>query len=114
MVKILLTRNSQGQLIAFNVQGHAGCGAYGNDIVCAAVSVLAQTAVIGLEEYLRLKPQVKVEAGSLHCSLQEIGNRASETAAILETMVMGLRAIALDYPDNVCIVEEEVENDAED
>lgn len=114
MVKVLISRTPQGHIRAFQVKGHAAWGSYGNDIVCAAVSVLTQTAIIGMEEYLGLRLQLRKRTGFLSCSILGSRGKERELAAILETMVYGLRSIALDYPDNVSIVEEEVGYNAED
>lgn len=95
--------------MAFQVKGHAGHGSYGTDIVCAAVSALTQAAVIGLEEYLELQPVVRIEEGFLNCRLPTLPEaRRDQVAAILETMVLGLRAIARDYPKRIYISEKEV------
>lgn len=47
MIRIFLYR-AQGKLRAYSIRGHAGAAAYGNDVVCAAVSVLSQAIANGL------------------------------------------------------------------
>ena len=47
MIKINVSAES-GQM-TIEVKGHAMYGAHGRDIVCAGVSAILQTAVLGLE-----------------------------------------------------------------
>jgi uncharacterized protein YsxB (DUF464 family) len=47
MIKISVAMNSGDMVI--DVKGHAGYAPHGHDIVCAAVSAILQTAVLGLE-----------------------------------------------------------------
>lgn len=109
MVTIIISRDSKGRIGAFRVEGHAGYGSRGNDIVCAGVSALTQAAVIGLEDYLGLQPQVLIEPGLLECYLDDKPmEQGAKIEAILETMLLGLRSMAAQYPDRVCIIEEEV------
>ncbi|HHW91951.1 MAG TPA: ribosomal-processing cysteine protease Prp [Firmicutes bacterium] len=110
MISISITRDHQGRIVAFRVEGHAGYGTYGEDIVCAAVSALTQAAVIGLEEYLGLQPAVVIEPGLLECRLKERpADLVAQTDAILETMVLGLGGVAAEYPNCICITEGEVD-----
>ena len=44
------------QIVAFTITGHAGYAAPGQDIYCAGVSAIAQTAVLGLARALINRP----------------------------------------------------------
>ena len=50
MVSIGIQRNSDGQVIGCHLSGHAGYDEHGFDIVCAAVSALTATAMLGLTQ----------------------------------------------------------------
>jgi len=50
MISISIYRNSKKDIEQFVVEGHAYAADPGQDIVCAAVSVLTQTTVLGLHE----------------------------------------------------------------
>ena len=50
MVSIEIQRNSDGQVIGCHLSGHAGYDEHGFDIVCAAVSALSATAMLGLTQ----------------------------------------------------------------
>lgn len=93
-----------GRIASFEVSGHAGYARRGQDIVCAAVSAVTQTAVAGLREVAGLDPQVSIdhEMGYLAVDLgRDMDNGAAQ--AILATMLIGLRAIARDNPRYVKI-----------
>lgn len=105
MVRAVLERDAAGVLRGFAVRGHAGQGAAGRDVVCAAVSALTQTAVLGLQRRLGLEPRVRMGDGSLECSLPAAlaAESARGAADILETMVLGLEAIAALHPQAVVV-----------
>lgn len=101
MIKIDIYRNAQA-ITGFCVSGHADAAPHGQDIVCAGVSSLTQSAVLGVTEYLQRKVKVAVDPGKLVLELQETD---SLTSAILETMLLGLTEIAKLYPKFVRIKE---------
>lgn len=103
MIMIELYRTRSGAVKGFMVKGHAGMAEKGRDIVCAAVSILTQTTVLGIVRYLGLQPEVKRRKGYLTCMFPE-GDKMTEAEpvqAIFETMVLGLQEIAGQYPDFV-------------
>lgn len=51
MINILLI-NKNNNFIKFKVSGHSGYDVFGKDIVCAAVSSITQSVVIGLEKVI--------------------------------------------------------------
>ena len=94
------------ECVGFQVCGHSGYAEAGSDIVCAAVSALTQAAVLGLSEVVKAPMDYELEEGSLACRLK--GELSSEASAILQTMVLGLRQIAAQYPAYVEISQQEV------
>ncbi|MDK2856190.1 MAG: uncharacterized protein PWQ86_1403 [Bacillota bacterium] len=106
MIRVRIERCPEGRgVAAFTVEGHAGWAPHGRDIVCAGVSALTQAALLGLEEYLALSPNVKVKEGFLHCRLRGAEQKMREAQAILATMELGLRAMAREYPESIKIEE---------
>ena len=88
------------------VWGHARHCAYGFDIVCAAVSAVATTALLGLVRYTHGKVLFKVlPQGFVHCRLPGdlTGDEAADAAVILETMVDGLDSIRDIYKSRIDI-----------
>jgi len=108
MIRVAFWQGAGGLLGGFRVQGHAGYRPKGEDIVCAAVSALAQTAVISLKDQLPVAPEVNIRDGALECRLPASLNPAAQEQAqvILRTIELGLKAIASDYEQYVTIAYE--------
>ena len=80
--------------VGIYIKGHAGFSQNGNDIVCAAVSAVGQTAAQGC---LLKDKETKIkgwESGSLSFSCR----KTVETNAIVKTDIAGLMAIKQQYP----------------
>lgn len=94
----------------FRARGHTGYADHGEDIVCAAVSALTQTAVLGLEETLAIAAEVAIEDGQLSCFLPKFLDQEKweHGQILLDTVFRGLKAIADEYGQFVKV--EEVES----
>ncbi|HHT36546.1 MAG: ribosomal-processing cysteine protease Prp [Candidatus Wallacebacter cryptica] len=107
MTKIRLFFNGN-DIIGFSAEGHTGFADRGEDIVCAAISVLTQTAVIGLQQELGLKVDVEIKDGLLQCRLPvQVDDRLwQQSQVILRVMYAGLRAILQEYGKQYLDIEE--------
>ncbi|PKM83009.1 MAG: ribosomal-processing cysteine protease Prp [Firmicutes bacterium HGW-Firmicutes-14] len=97
---IVSVNRSNGMLKGYSVKGHAGYKPPGEDIVCAAVSVLAQTALLGLGNYVKKGLDYQIDdSGVLRCSLPDklAETESIQAEAILETMVIGLKNLQKNY-----------------
>ncbi|MDN5362248.1 MAG: uncharacterized protein PWP70_1295 [Moorella sp. (in: firmicutes)] len=102
MIRVTFWQGKDGNLRGFVITGHAGYGPKGEDIICAAVSALAQTAVLSLQEHLEpedKEPVVSIREGNLQCLIPDGLSPAGASTAgvILKTLEIGLQAIASDY-----------------
>ena len=96
-------RTEGNRVTGFDSAGHSGYAEEGEDIVCAAVSALSQTAVNALEAVAGVEPEVIVRSGFLSARLPK-GLRAKQRYAaeiILRSVRQGLEDIAKAYPDLV-------------
>ena len=115
---ITITVYRQGRIIhGFVTEGHAQSAPEGQDIVCAAVSAIVQTAVFGLHEIAGLTMECALDPDSdrvtrkLPRDLRQKNERAYHDAqVILATMIVGLRSAADAHSEFVNISEEEIEN----
>lgn len=96
--------SSGGRITGFEVTGHSGTADPGQDIVCAGVSSLTQTALLGLGEYLHRDLEYSVASGKLKMRLREAPDDLTEV--ILQTMLLGLREIEKISPKAVRINEQ--------
>ena len=105
---INITIRKEGDKIKFfEAKGHSEQADYGQDIVCSAVSVLFETAGLGLEEcgycdfykqkhgYMKIDiPKFKNEEESNKCNF------------LLNTIAKALYEISLEYPKNIIYQED--------
>jgi uncharacterized protein YsxB (DUF464 family) len=97
VVTVRIERAADGSIAGFVASGHAGAGRPGRDPVCAAVSALVQAAALGLERRLGIASAVVgAGPGYFACRLpSELPAEARRRAQdVLETMCLGLRAVA--------------------
>lgn len=110
MINVKICRNAQNDIISYEVTGHSNLAPAGEDIVCAAVSALAQTIVIGLYQVLQQKPDYVIEDGLLRCFINQDLNHIQrrEATVLLETMLLGIQNIQQQYPEVIVIDDKEV------
>ena len=94
-------RSHSNSVIGFSINGHAGSAPYGQDLVCAAVSALAQTTILGLTTHLKRDVSYVVEEGRLSVQLNTSPDK--QTDAVLETMILGLLEIEKLHSDYITI-----------
>ncbi|USS93862.1 ribosomal-processing cysteine protease Prp [Fructilactobacillus ixorae] len=104
MIKAHFT-TEQGVITGFTLAGHADSGAYGHDLVCAAVSALAITTVNGLETVAQLQPVVDQDATNGGYLQVQVGAAATDQRgqALLQSFKNGMTEIAMQYRDFVTI-----------
>lgn len=100
MINVTVYYKPSEQVKGYVIQGHAGMAEAGYDLVCASVSAIAQTALLGLDKHLNGRCEWRIEDdGFLECWLPDgIGKEESIFAqVIIETMVLGLKSIEKEY-----------------
>ena len=102
MIRVRIERDSTGRIRGFEAKGHAGVGPRGNDIVCAAVSVLTDSVFLGLDRHLKREMEWDADSGDISVRLKEDPDELTE--AILATLVLGLTEIQKIYPDRLRIL----------
>ncbi len=102
MTKIVFYSN-KGRLIAFEISGHTGLMESGKDILCASISSIAQMAVLGIKDELKLKPFIKVKDGYLKLSLlqKDFDNQGAQL--LLKTCLDSLRQVIKHYKKYVIL-----------
>ncbi|NLJ71597.1 MAG: ribosomal-processing cysteine protease Prp [Syntrophomonadaceae bacterium] len=88
-------------ITSFQVVGHAEYAPLGEDICCAGVSAITQTALIGLLNHLEEEPSYSIDKGNLSVSLADNLSQTDNEKAqiILSTMLKGLESMAESYAD---------------
>lgn len=112
MVSVVFAKRLN-EFVAFEFDGHADYDEIGKDIVCAAVSVLAQTALVSLKEVAGIDVIYEVDEAYVYCELPgEIDNHQRHDAnVIFRSLIVGLNGIIEAYPKHLEYMIEEVESD---
>ena len=111
MIDIHIVRDDSGFVWEFTIEGHAGYGDQGTDIVCSAVSVLGYTAIGALQDVAAIDFKFSIDDnGFMKCSipLDVPFHKKSEVKTILDTIVLGFKQIQLSYGKYVSVLDEEV------
>lgn len=84
------------------IDGHANFAEQGKDIVCAAVSVLAQTLIESIEELTADDVRSVIEHGHIELNYRNL----SETSRVLmDSFFIGCRMLESEYPECVTLTE---------
>ena len=110
MIEVRFLRKS-GDLIGFTYDGHADYDEYGKDIVCAAVTAQCMMVYNGLDEIMKIKNKIDIDqnGGYLSVSIDSASSYEKKEAQILmETLLLGIKAIELQHSNIIKLIEEEV------
>lgn len=80
------------------VKGHAGYAEPGKDIVCAAVSILAQNLIQSIEELTPDKTKYSIQPGRVCIEYRNLSEKAK---SLFDSFFIGIRMVIEDYPENV-------------
>lgn len=103
MTEIRIHKTKSGEYLRFTCDGHAGYADYGNDIVCAAISILVINTVNSLEEITGEAIQVEADekAGRIICTF--LRQPLKETSvALMDSLILGLGQIEAQYGKKHC------------
>jgi uncharacterized protein YsxB (DUF464 family) len=99
MIRVDLYSSDEG-LRGFRIQGHAGAAPAGEDVVCAGVSAVAQSALLGLDAFLPGGFDWDLRAdGRIDCFLARALSPEEGRVAeiILGTLRLGLESMESSY-----------------
>ncbi len=93
------------QLSGFRITGHAGAGAAGEDIVCAAVSSAAYMTANTITDILHIPAYITVDEGLMDLRIDE---GASACRPILCGLQLHIQALQDQYPTRIQLMNTEV------
>ncbi|MCD5415041.1 MAG: ribosomal-processing cysteine protease Prp [Clostridiales bacterium] len=110
MIKVIIYRNKNKEIFKYIITGHANAAKHGEDIVCAAVSVLSQTTVLGLHGVAKIAIDYEINDGKLTCNLPKYLTKQERIATnlLLETMYIGFKSLLENYSEYMKIHDKEV------
>ena len=97
--------HTQGPCLDLRLTGHAGAGKWGQDIVCAAASILTYTAAAAAtqlyrEGQLTERPQTRLEPGDARLQIEN----CDAARKMLDVIITGFALLAVRYPKHVCLI----------
>lgn len=102
---VIKVKRVSGHIVSVEALGHTGFAANGEDIVCAALSSIIQTAALGLMGVAGLKLSLdrRDDDGYIRFTLNdELSERERRDAdMILETMLCGVSDLYESYSDYI-------------
>ena len=103
MTQITFYKTSAGEFKGFTCDGHAGYAGYGEDIVCASISILVINTINSLEQITGEQMHVESDedTGMIRCEF--VNQPLKETSRVLmDSLVLGLTQIEKQYGKNYC------------
>ena len=97
MIQVEICKDASQNYQGFSIKGHAGYAESGHDIICAAVSILAQNTVNSIEKFTEdaFSGEIEEKSGSLKVVFPQGTGR--ESKLLLDSMVLGLESIVEAY-----------------
>ena len=108
MTTVTIYNDKSGKHKGFDVRGHAGFSRRGNDIVCAAISMLATNTINSIEKYtdLAIKYESDTRRTRIRFVIKDTPNHDSEL--LFDSMILGLSELEKNYKKYVTLKFEEV------
>lgn len=101
MTRITLYKDLNGTIKGFKVDGHAGYADKGEDIVCAAISILAVNTQNSIESFCEDAFKQKSEEKSALMEFMIEGDPSHDAELLLKSFESGIIGISREYPDFV-------------
>ncbi len=100
MICVSFLTASSGEIVGFSIDGHAGYGEAGTDIVCAAVSSAAYMTVNTVTDVLRVGAQVLAENDGC-LSLRVTKGEAVQCRNLFAGFKLHMLGLEEQYPENI-------------
>ncbi len=98
MISVKIYKSKDNNIRGFKCLGHAGYAEHGEDVVCAAVSMLVINTLNSLETFVpedKFTVNTDEEQGLIECVFND---KPSEKAKLLlDSMLLGLKSVEKDY-----------------
>lgn len=95
MIDVRITLDEEDRILECHIEGHARYDEYGYDIVCAAVSGLLCTTMLGLTKVTKTDGEYEAVSGFGHIIVHDVQDEKAQV--LLKTMLLGLSEIERQY-----------------
>ncbi|HBA64475.1 MAG TPA: ribosomal-processing cysteine protease Prp [Lachnospiraceae bacterium] len=90
MIEVTIYKNEKHECVGFKASGHAEYAEEGQDIVCAAASMLIINTINAIDRYTDDKSTEVSDEESGIIEFRLIGRPTREASLLLKTMILGL------------------------
>ena len=110
MTKVTIYKNLKKECVGFRVFGHAGYAEEGEDIVCAAISILTINTMNAIETFTDIKASLETDEEQGLIEYKLLDEPTQETTLLLNTMCLGFETMVQDenYAEYIDLKFEEV------
>ena len=97
MTVITIFRNKNQEILGFECVGHAGFAKFGQDIVCAGISILVQNTINSIQVYTEegFSCEADEKSGDIRFHFEDVPEH--DAALLVDSMVLGLQGIQSSY-----------------
>lgn len=93
-------------ITGFTVEGHANYKESGSDIICAGISTITQSTLIGLE-YINADMKSGTGNGYAYCKLDKAYYRDSRAQILMKTLELTAKQMVIDYTEYMSVKDKE-------
>ena len=110
MIHVTIFHNEDKECVGFQTEGHAEYADPGEDIICAAVSILVINTINSIEAFAEDEVSLMSDEESGMISYHLTQNPSKEAALLLNAMILGLQNMVDDenYAEYIDLTFEEV------
>ncbi|WP_414838889.1 ribosomal-processing cysteine protease Prp [Carnobacterium sp. TMP28] len=102
MIQATFSKNEDGEITSFKVEGHAGYAPSGRDIVCVAVSALVVGTINGSEGLT----DATIDTAVSHRFIKvDIKKPTPYSNVLINSMLLSSKGIQEEYLDNLAVIE---------
>ncbi len=96
MTEVTFYQTESGDYNGFRIEGHAGSGESGEDVVCAAISALAINTINAIDELTDDTIDVDMDEDEAYIDASFFETPGSEAQLLLKALALGLTNIEAD------------------
>ena len=97
MTNITIFRDKNQNVLGFECIGHAGFAGFGQDVVCAGISILVQNTINSIQAYTEegFSCEADEKSGDIRFHLSDVPEH--DAALLNNSMILGLQGIQSSY-----------------
>ena len=97
MTNVTIFRDKNQNVLGFECIGHAGFAGFGQDVVCAGISILVQNTINSIQTYTEegFSCEADEKSGDIRFHFSDVPEH--DAALLINSMILGLQGIQSSY-----------------